>query len=252
MSRKLWLILWLASWLSVPARADPVADGDAALLKFDLDAALTAYRAAWSNAPTNYEAAWKLARAMADQGTLTKQRATQKALYVEAEQAARAAVRLNPTDVKGHTYLAIAVGKLALFEGGKRKVELSKEIKVEAEKAIELNSKEDLPYHVLGIWQREMVQLNWALKKFAEFLYGKFPAASMDDAVKNLRHATELAPNVVAHRVELGVTLADTRKWDEAAKELEKALALPKAWVTDDYYKDTARKTLERVKAHIR
>jgi len=74
-----------------------------------------------------------------DKATLSTGNAgEQKKLCVEAERFAREAVRLNPDGFKGHVYLAIAVGKLALYEGGKRKVELSREVKAEAEKAIAL------------------------------------------------------------------------------------------------------------------
>jgi tetratricopeptide (TPR) repeat protein len=249
--RSAWLALCFFGMV-VSAHAEDVAAGDAALARFDLDAALTAYRAAHIQAPDNYEATWKLARALADRSTLTKDRDEQKQCCIEAEQLARTAVSLKPDDSKGHAYLAVAVGKLALYEGGKRKVELGNEVKREAQKAIELNDKEDLAYHVLGVWNREMAELNWLLRKFAEMLYGKFPSASLDDATRNLERAAGLAPNVVAHRVELGVTLADARKWQEANDALEKSLTMPKGWVTDDYYWSIARQNLPRVKAHLK
>jgi len=97
-----------------------------------------------------------------------------------------------------------------------------------------------------------MAELNWVLRTFAEFLYGKLPAASLDTARRDLERAAEVAPHVVAHRVELGVTLADLRRWPEANDALEKALGMPKAWVTDDYYWDIARQNLKRVKAHLK
>ncbi len=249
--RSIWLALYLLGSL-VNVRAQQVADGDAALARFKLDDALAAYRAAHKNAPNDYEATWKLARALADKSTLTKDRDEQKQDCIEAEQLARAAVSLKPDDSKGHAYLAVAVGKLALYEGGKRKVELGNEVKREADRAIKLNDKEDIAYHVLGVWNREMAELNWVLRKFAEMLYGKFPAASLDKAVQNLERARQLAPEVVPHRVELGVTLADMRRWPEANENLEKALAMPKAWVTDEYYWDIARQTLPHVKAHLK
>ena len=251
MSRSFWLALYFLGSL-VTARAQQVAEGDAALTKFNLDGALAAYRAAHKKAPDDYEATWKLARALADKSTLTKDRNEQKQYCVEAEQLARAAVGLKPDDSKGHAYLAVAVGKLALYEGGKRKVELGNEVKREAQRAIQLNDKEDLAYHVLGVWNREMAELNWVLRKFAEMLYGKFPSASLDKAVQNLERARTLAPHVVPHPVELGVTLADMRRWQEANDMLEKALAMPQAWVTDEYYWNIARQTLPRVKAHLK
>ncbi|HUJ11349.1 MAG TPA: hypothetical protein VL171_15130 [Verrucomicrobiae bacterium] len=229
-----------------------LAAGDAALAQFDLDRALNDYRTAHEQAPDDYEATWKLARALTDKSTLTKDRNEQKQYCVEAERLARAAVNLKPDDSKGHAYLAVAVGKLALYEGGKRKVELGNEVKREAQRAIKLNDKEDLAWHVLGVWNREMAELNWFLRKFAEMLYGKFPSASLDKAVQDLQRARELAPKVVPHTVELGVTLADLHRWQEANDMLEKALAMPKAWVTDEYYWDIARQNLTRVKPHLR
>ncbi len=224
--------------------------GDAALLRFNLDVALSAYREAIQLAPHDYGAVWRLSRTLADKGTLTQDRAAQKRLYVKAEQLARTAVRLNPKDSKGHLYLAVALGKLAFFESGRRKVELSKEVKVEAEKSIALNPEEDFAYHVLAIWHREMVELPWLLKKFAEWLYGKFPSASLGGALAHLQRAVELAPDVIPHHVELGITLASAGRWTDAQTELEKALALPKSWVTNEYYWALAKAKLEKVKAH--
>lgn len=152
----------------------------------------------------------------------------------------------------GHLYLSIAVGKLALYQGGKRKVELSKEVRTEAKNALALNAGEDLAEHVMGIWNREMVQLNWFLRKFAELLYGKFPPASLDESLQHLQRAVKLAPDVVSHHVELGISLAAARQWSKAKAELERALAMPKAWVTDEYYKEQARKELQEVKRHVK
>ncbi len=248
------LIVWLAA---LPAFAglkatEKLRAGDVALKQFDLDAAITAYREAHTLEPQDYTANWKLARALCDKGTLTAKPADQKPLYVEAEKLARAAVRLNEKDARGHTALAITVGKLALFEGGKRKVQLAGEIKTEAARAIELDQRDDLAYHVLGIWNREMSQLNWLLKKFAEFFYGKFPASSMDNAVAYLQQAVQIAPDRVAHRTELGITYADTKQWKKAEAELALALAMPKSWVTDDYYKALAKDELTRIKPYLK
>jgi tetratricopeptide (TPR) repeat protein len=260
--------LRLASWLLAaaacagmgfmaagPARAavpEKLAAGDAAVARFEVDAAVTAYRAARTLAPDNYEAAWKLSRALADKATLTTDRAQEKKLVVEAESVAREAVRLKPDDAKGHVFLAIAVGKLALYEGGKRQVELSREVKSAAQRALELDADEDLAHHVLGVWNREMSELNWALKQFAQLLYGRFPPASLEEAAGHLRQAAGLAPETVSHQVELGITLASSRQWAAAKEALEKAIAMSPSWVTDDHYKALAKQHLDRVKARMK
>jgi len=254
-NRSLWLALLVfcvsSARATEPDVAGALASGNAALSNFDLPGAIAAYTQAVNASPGNYEANWKLARALVDQGTLSKDPAAQKELYQQAASLAQTAVELNPSDSKGHVQRAVAVGKLALFLGGKQKVEMSNLVKAEAEKAAKLNPNEDLAFHVLGIWNREMAELNWFLRKFAELLYGKLPAASLDQAIADLRQASDLAPNVVPHHVELGITLADARRWDEADKELKQALAMKKTWVTDDYYKELARQTLPNVQAHL-
>jgi tetratricopeptide (TPR) repeat protein len=232
--------------------AATIAAGDAALDKLDLEAGIAAYRGALEAAPDSYEALWKLVRALTDKATLSKQPSEQKSLCIEAEKLARQAVSLSPADANGHAYLAVAVGKLALFEGGKRKVELSKEVKAEAEKALQCNPDDEVALHVLAIWNREMVELGWFLKSFAQLLYGKFPPASLDAALADLRRASQLEPDVIPHHVELGITLASAKRWAEAKTELEKGLALPTAWVTDDYYRALARSSLARVQDHLK
>lgn len=231
--------------------AATIAEGDAALQRLDLEAAIAAYRSALEAAPDSYEALWRLARALTDEATLSKRPGEQKALCVEAEKLARKAGSFKPSDSKGHAYLAVAVGKLALFEGGRRKVELSKEVKAEAEKALQLNPDEDIALHVLAIWNREMVELGWLMRSVARLLYGKLPPASLEAALADLRRASELEPDVIPHHVELGITLASARRWAEAKAELEKGLALPTAWVTDDYYRALARSSLARVQDHL-
>ncbi|MFH1177387.1 MAG: hypothetical protein V1750_08265 [Acidobacteriota bacterium] len=232
--------------------AATLAAGDAALAALNLAAATAAYRSAHETAPASYEAAWKLARALSDGATLATDPGQQKTLCVEAEKLARLAVRLAPADSKGHAYLAVAVGKLALYEGGKRKVELSKEVKAEADEALRLNPDEDVALHVLAIWNREMVELGWLLKGVAELLYGRFPAASLDAALASLRRAVLLAPEVIPHHVELGITLASAGRWADARAELERALALPTGWVTDDHYRRLARQHLAKVRKRLR
>jgi tetratricopeptide (TPR) repeat protein len=229
-----------------------LAAGDAATARLDLVAALAAYRDAHAALPESYEASWKLARALCDKATLSTDRAEQKALVVEAETIARRAVQLEPAGSKGHDYLAIALGKLALYEGGKRKVELAREVKSEAERALQLDPDDDLALHVRALWNREMVSLGWALRSFAQLLWGKLPPASLDAALADLRRAATLRPEVIPHHVELGVTLAAARRWAAAADELEKALVLPTGWVTDDFYRAKARAALVEVEAHLR
>jgi hypothetical protein len=79
---------------------------------------------------------------------------------------------------------------MALFEGGKAKIEMSREVKAEAERALALNPKDDRAMHVLGRWNREIARLNVFEKTAAKVAFGGVPeGASMNDAVTWLEKA---------------------------------------------------------------
>ena len=209
-------LLFLTAICAVCEANDWVRVGDEAYRHGDLAKAVEAYRSARHADPKNYEANWKLARSLNDQGLLMKRSPQQKECFLEALAFAQEATRLNPKDSKAVVYVAISEGKVALFEGGKKKIELGKDVKAQAEKAIELNPREDLAYHVLGVWNREMATLNPFLKTFAQWFYGKFPPASLDASVMNFKKAIGLNEMAVAHHAELGLTYLEIRKWAEA------------------------------------
>jgi flavin-dependent dehydrogenase/tetratricopeptide (TPR) repeat protein len=235
-----------------PAVTALLAMGDSALARFDLDTATVAFTQARRAAPNSYEAAWKLSRALADRATLSPKASVQRPLCQQAESLARAAIAIEPRGAKGHAYLAIALGKLALLEGGKRKVRLAREIKAEADSALALDPHEDLAHHVLGVWNREIVELSGVRRFFATTLYGRLPRASLDEAIEHIRTAAESHPDVIPHRVELGITLASARRYREAEREFERALGMPTTWVTDDVYRAKARDALARVRRKAR
>lgn len=229
-----------------------LAAGDSAMARLNLAEALATYAEAHEKAPESYEAAWKLARALADQATLSTKESEQQGLCRKAESAARAAIALEPKGAKGHAFLAVALGKLAIFVGGKQKVRLSHDVESAAKAALALDPNEDLAHHVLGVWNREIVELPGVLKLFAEVFYGKLPKASMNAALAHLGKARSVRPDVLPHYVELGITLASAKRYGDAEQVLERALGMPTSWVTDDYYRDKARKALADVQKHAR
>jgi tetratricopeptide (TPR) repeat protein len=222
--------------------------GDAAFDLCEVDTAIEHYRAAKKADTQSYEATWKLARSINDKGLLMGKSDAQKKLFEEAHALAQEATQLNPTDSKGYVYVAITSGKIALFEGGKKKVELSKGVKANAEKALELNPKENLAYHVLGVWNREVATLNGFLKFFAQMIYGKLPPASLDDAVANFQKAIEINDKGIAHYYEMGATYQEMKKWKEAREAFAKVQSLPKKYAADAQYHQWAKERAEQLK----
>lgn len=209
-----------------------------------LEAQRTRYAAAVAADPGDYTAQWNLARVLVDLGNRQEGDA-RKSMYEDAVKHARAAVALNPDDTWGHCYLSEAVGKLALAVGGKRKIELSKEVRDEAEKAIACDPDNDRAHHILGRWNREVAHLSPILKLAAKVVYGGVPKGASDEkAVAEFREAIRINPTHINHHLELGITLMGMKRYQEALKELQTALDLPDSDPNDPHYKDEARENI--------
>jgi len=223
-----------------------IARGDSAYDAFDNETALQLYQRAQEADSSNCEVLWKLARAHVDVGESAGEE-LQRQHYTLAEQIDRRAVELCPDNADAHLGLAIAVGRVALLEGGKKKVRLSREVKAEAEKALELDPNMDIAHHVLARWHREVANLSGLLKMFAKVLYGGLPPASHDTAVEHFQKAIELNPTYINHHLELGITYEDMKMWAEAAESYSKVAELPESDSGDAGHKEEAAQRLLKV-----
>jgi len=195
--------------------------------------------------PNNSEVIWRVARAYVDLGDEEKSKSKKRDFYLKAEEYARKGIEVNPNSSYCHTYLAIAVGKIALFEGGKTKVRFAKEIKEEAMKAIELDPTNDIACHILGRWHQEVASLNRILKAFAKMIYGGLPKASNEEAVKYFKKAIDIRPMSINHRLELAKTYREMKEWKLALKEIDAIDQLPQSYRRDEEYNESKRMRAE-------
>ena len=158
---------------------------------------------------------------------------------------AQRAVVADPKNAKAHLALAISYGRLAPLLESKTKIAYSKLVKEEADRSLALDANDDLTLHVLGAWNYEMANLNGLLRSLAQLIYGKFPAASNEEAVRLFQRATALAPNQVMHHIALGRTYAAMGQPDAAKIELQKGLRLPSREKDDEETKQRGRETLK-------
>ena len=168
---------------------------------------------------------------------------------VESMAYAKRAIEADPQSSEAHLAAAIAYGVMTDFVDDRTKMEYSKFIKDEAEKAIELDPKNDYAYLVLGRWNFEMTQLNPILRGIAELLYGQMPPASQEKALEDFQKAIEIAPNRMIHHFSYGEALAKLGRKEEARAEYQKVLRLPPTCREERGYQQKAAsglKTLER------
>lgn len=230
-------------------RADDwIKAGDRAYEAFDNKKALEAYKKAVGLDPSNYEALWKLSRAYVDVGETLQDKDEKIAYFKEAEKYARRAIEVNPEGSKGHLSLSIAIGRIALVVGPKERVRLSKVVKAEVDRALELDPNDDIAWHVLGRWHRRLATLSWIEKKFANLFLGGVPKeASVEEAARCFQKAIELNPRYIRHYVELGITLLELKREKEARQAFEKALELPITDADDPRLKALARFYLRKI-----
>ena len=234
-----------------PAATGPVADliseGDRAMERLDPAAALEAYQAAVSADPDNYEALWKSGRTLLDLGELEPKGRSQEDKYNKALKYAERAIQVHPQGADGHFARAYALGRVALFEGGKTKIRLSKEVKAEALRAIDLDPLHDGAYHVLGGWNYNIADLNFMERAIANTILGGVPKdASFENAAHYYELAIEANPDHVHHYVAYARALLKLDRKQDARAALEKALELPQRDLDDPRHHEEARKLLEK------
>ncbi len=227
------------------------AEGDSLYAKFDYEGALRAFHAGLGADSTSYDLWWRVARSLVDRGTraeFDQHKSQAETAFNEAVRAARKATALSPDGWEGHQNLALALGRLALFKGGKEKIRISKDVKAEADRTIWLNPNADRAYHILARWNRGVAELSFLEKAAAKVVYGGVPkGATMEKAVTNLEKAVELNPTNANHHLELGRTYLKMDLKSRAREQFEKALASPLTSPFDKEYKEQAQALLSKL-----
>ncbi len=237
-------LIWMAAWSQ--SAQEWIQKGDKAYAKFDNAAALEAYQKAVEADPNNYEALWKLSRAYVDVGETLKDKDQRKQYYQRAEEYARKAIEVNPNGAKGHLYLSVALGRVALDASPKERIRMSKEIKAEVDKALQLDPNDDIAWHVLARWHRKLSTLSWIEKKFANLFLGGVPKeASIEKAVEAFQKAIELNPDHINHHLQLAITYEKMGEKEKAIAEYKKVLELPVKDADDPEHKAFAKERLE-------
>jgi tetratricopeptide (TPR) repeat protein len=253
---KLGLIVFLALFFAaglVLAQSveEFIRNGDEFYAQWEDQKALDEYLKGLKIEPKNYEALWKAARGYVDVADLItgsgKEVNNKKFdLYLKAENCARQAVAVNPNDTWGHFFLSAALGKKVLLLGKKEQIDVSKKVKAEIDKAIELDPNNDLAYHALGRWHRRMAEIGGAKRAIGSILYGSIPKGSFQESEKWLKKAIELKPDYINHHLELGRTYVAMEKLSLAVEEFKKCLELPETSSKDKSLKEEAKVELDK------
>ena len=224
--------------------------GDSLEKKWDHAGSAAAYLKALEINPASYEAAWKAGDQTTEYANKlpAKDKAGKEAEFEKARKLCEKAILIDRKGYEGHFRLAVAYGRLALFRGGKEKINLAKKVKAEADTAIALNPNADLAWHVIGRWHQDLANLNWALRAVAKIIFGGVPPGSNDEAVAAFQKAISIDPNHIEHYLELARTYKIMGKKDLMRAPLQKAIDLPNVEEDDPEFKAEAKEMLARLK----
>lgn len=247
LSGMLATVLLLASLLPATMLEDLCGGCDEAYGKADIPGAYEFAERAMQVAPQAYEAHWRLVRSLVDQGEQSQDEGRDgdaESWYNRAMESSRQLVEAHPGRSMSHYYRALAVGRRALFAGGKEKVELSREIEREAKIALELDDENGSAHGLIGRYYREMAHLSWVMRTLAETLFGDLPEGGDELSYQHLTRATELRPDWMFAWIELGQTCEVMERHEEAQACYRKVLELPIIDHRDKLLQAQARKKL--------
>lgn len=236
-----------------PALAQSVSDllaaGDQQYAEAHLTEARAEYAKALELAPDRFETLCRLVRAESELGELQKGD-EQRRTWASAVEHARTAIKSAPDSGAGHVWLAVALGRQALREGPKTKLALSREIKSEVDRALQLDPSIGRAWHVRAVWNMKISSLNLIERMAANTVLGGVPrGASFENADRDFQKAIQLEPNYVNHHLEYARLLAAVHRNPDARRELQMAVGLPPtSSALDARYQAEAKELLAKYK----
>ncbi|MBS1911832.1 MAG: hypothetical protein JST22_07585 [Bacteroidetes bacterium] len=135
---------------------------------------------------------WTAVRDLVRSGDKLSDENKQEEIYRRAYTTAQTSVKANPRSSNEYLWVAISAGRLALVASTSERIQLSKVVKDNAERAIALDAANGQAYMVLGAWHFYVSDLGWFQKNAAKVFYGGLPPASYEDAVKYLTKSLQI------------------------------------------------------------
>lgn len=226
-----------------------IRNGDAFDRKIEPTRALSFYLPAEKLAPADVSLLLKIARQYRHEAAEVASAKEKIRLSEVGLGYALRAVALAPGDSEAHLSEAISYAKMIPLVGTKEKLEASRDVRTSVDKALALNPRNDLAWHVLGCWYERMAEISTLKRAAAKLLYGEIPAGSSEDAVVCFKKAIKLDPERLSYHIELGLAYVHLGKNEEAKTNLLRGLAMSSREAGDPDCKQRGREALAKLSA---
>ncbi len=233
--------LLLMAPVSAPS---PVERGDQEFARINYELAETIYESLLAASGDSPDVLWRLARVYVCMGDVSSEE-KKLALYRQAESYARRCILADSMRSEGHTWMAAALGNIAMSAGSQAKVDLCQLIKKELDRSISLNPADDIAFSILGSFYRALGNVTWVERQLASIFLGSLPDGGYKEAEQALKTAVTLSPGIIRHHYELGELYLDQDRDDEALKEFQFVVTLPVLLASDERTRQAAAKSIE-------
>jgi tetratricopeptide (TPR) repeat protein len=197
--------------------------------------------------PRNYYALWKISEYCSRIGNRQATKEKKQAFFNAGKAYAESAIKINPNGADGYYALAVAMGRYALAQSGKEKINAVKEIRSNAEKAIRLNPNHGRAWHVMGKWHYEVSNLGIMEKAGVRLMYGGLPEASLKESIQAYEKAKSLEPNFALNYLELAKAYNRNDETTKAIECLRKLPSLPNKTQDDTRIKTEGAALLKKL-----
>ncbi|RPI71330.1 MAG: hypothetical protein EHM47_10455 [Ignavibacteriales bacterium] len=231
--------------------------GDELHKKFDNKNAAIQYEKAYDLAPDNYYVLLNITEVYNDLGeeyVELSRRSEVNHFRDEAKNYIDKAIHFAelfqkkfPDSADAYTYLALSYGNIAMFRGSKEKIKLAHQVKNNAEKSLQMDPDNYISYIILGIYNREIGNLSFFERIFANTFFGDVPEGSFEESIKMFNKALQLMPQTIVPAYGLAKTYRYMSE-DEKEKELlQKILKYKVQNFRDKFAIEKAKRRLENL-----
>jgi len=197
--------------------------------------------------PNQFYAQWKCSELCSRIGKRQPTKDQQQSFYTAGKAYAANAIRINPNAADGYYAMAVAMGRLALSQSGKERVNSVKEIRSYAEKALKINPRHGRSWHVLGKWHYEVTNLGFFEKAALKIIYGGLPPASLQESIQCYEKAKQFEPVFALNYLELAKAYRRNDQKDKAIELLRKLPSIPNKTADDAHIKSEGAKLLQEL-----
>jgi tetratricopeptide (TPR) repeat protein len=243
------LTVLFASILTLPVSSQDVPalmkQASALEKSFKDDEALQKYLEIIRQDPSNIDALCHVSELYNLIGKRKESKDQQKEYFKTGTQYARQALKLAPGHSEANFAMAISMGRLALISSGQEKIKAVKDIKVYADRCVQIDPSNYKGYYLIGRWHYEVSDLNALERWLVKITYGSFPPSSLDLAITNYRKSMQLNPSFILNYYELARAYKRNDEIAPAKKLLQQMESIPPSFTDDLKIKELGKKMLD-------